>query len=47
MISTLPLLLANPGTPATPMLAVALAQTPGTPWLDTVEAFLRLWRRYA
>lgn len=47
LISTLPLLLANPGTPATPMLAVALAQTPGTPWMDTVEAFLRLWRRYA
>lgn len=47
LISTLPLLLANPGTPAAPVLAVALAQTPGTPWLDTVEAFLRLWRRYA
>ena len=29
------------------LLAAALALAAGTPWRDTAEAFLRLWRRYA
>ena len=47
LISALPLLLSPPQARATPPLAAALALAAGTPWRDTAEAFLRLWRRYA
>lgn len=47
LIAALPLLLENPGAPAAPVLAHALALAPGTSWPDTVAAFLGLWRRFA
>jgi hypothetical protein len=47
LIAALPLLLENPGAPASPVLANALALAPGEAWTDTVAAFLNLWRRFA
>jgi hypothetical protein len=47
LISALPLLLWSPKGMAAPPVADALAVPVGTSWVETVEAFLRLWRRYA
>ncbi len=47
LIAALPLLLENPGAPASPVLANALALAPGASWQDAVAAFLGLWRRFA
>jgi hypothetical protein len=47
LISALPVLLSHPFGGLSPAAAEALAVPSGTTWMEAVEAFLRLWRRYA
>jgi hypothetical protein len=47
LISALPWLLANPGAPPIDAVTGALGLPAGTSWKPAVEAFLRLWHRYA
>jgi hypothetical protein len=48
LISALPLLLVSAGGKGIPAaLAEALSVPSGTSWTEAVQAFLRLWRRYA
>ena len=47
LISALPLLLARPGTPASPALAAALGVARSIDWRIATERFLALWARYS
>lgn len=47
LIGALPILLSYPGEPVPEAVAAALALSPGTPWTQAAEVYLRWWSRYS